>query len=173
VTDPTDPTDPLYPEPGPFPTSIPASPFPPLGQEMVPPEVVPADPPSDWNEGADAHDLAVGHEAPAHPLIALGRFAFPPAPAPDEDGIAARDRRWTSRSIVVATVLMLVFNAASIQNWSRQQAPGWVTSTVQQLGDVWAAQLTQLGADRPRQTVWDAWTRFQSLGFDGRDHPRD
>lgn len=164
----TDPTDPHDPELGPFPTAIPASPFPPLGQEAV------VDPPSDWNAAANAHDLSVGHEAPPqNPLVALGRFAFPPSTAPDEDGIAARDRRWTSQAIVFATVLMLIFNAASIQNWSRQQPPGWVTTTVQQLGDVWAAQVAQLGADRPRQVVRDAWTRFQSLGFDGRSHPDD
>lgn len=168
MTDPTDPHDPAE-GLGPFPGLDRASPFPPLGREMAP-----QDPPSDWNAAADPHDLSVGHEtAPHNALLALGRFAFPPAPAPDEEGIAARDRRWTSRAIMISTVLMLVFNAASIQNWSRQQAPGWVSTTVQQLGDVWAAQLTQLGADRPRQAIRDAWTRFQTLGFDGRSHPDD
>ncbi|CAN5474596.1 hypothetical protein BH10PSE1_BH10PSE1_35540 [soil metagenome] len=162
-------TDPSEPQnPGPFPTEIPGSPFPPVEQEMTP-----AGPPSDWNTAADAHDLSVGHETSPNPLLAFGRFAFPPAPAPDEEGIAARDRRWTSRAIMIATVLMVVFNAASIQNWSRQQAPGWVSTTVQQLGDVWAAQLTQPGADRPRQAVRDFWTGFQDMGFDGRSHPDD
>ncbi|WP_271144647.1 hypothetical protein [Brevundimonas sp. NIBR10] len=168
----TDPTDPE--EPGPFPTAIPASPFPPRGQEMAPAQGAGGDLPSDWNAGADAHDLSVGHEmAPRNALVALGRFAFPPGPPPDDEGVAARDRRWTTRAIAFATLLMLVFNAASIQNWSRQQPPGWITSTVQQLGDVWSAQLTQLGADRPRQAVRDAWVSFQRLGFDGRKRPDD
>jgi hypothetical protein len=166
----TDPTDP--PEPKPFPTGpFPTGPFP---AEASPSPFPPLDPPSDWNGGADAHDLSVSHRpTPRNALLALGRFAFPPAPAPDEEGIAARDRRWTSQSILVVTVLMLVFNAASIQNWSRQQVPGWITGTVQQLGDVWAVQLTQLGADRPRQAIRDLWTRFQTLTFDGRRHPDD
>ena len=139
---------------------------------MAPVQGAAGDPPSDWNAGADAHDLSVGNEtARRNALLALGRFAFPPGPPPDDEGVAARDRRWTTRAIVFATLLMLVFNAASIQNWSRQQPPGWITSTVQQLGDVWSAQLTQLGADRPRQIVRDAWTRFQSVGFDGRERP--
>jgi hypothetical protein len=51
----------------------------------------------------------------------------------------------------LVTVFLLVFNAASILNWSRQQAPGWVSSTVQQLSEVWVAQIAQLGADQPRQ----------------------
>lgn len=146
---------------GPFPTSFPYSPFPPLpGDASVAP---PQDPPSDWIETADAHDLPTQDKT--HPLLALSRFAFPPAPAPDEEGVAARDRRWTSRVIMLMTLFLLVFNAASIQNWSRQQAPGWVTSTVQQLADVWAAQIAQLGADQPRQVVRDGYRALQVLRF--------
>jgi hypothetical protein len=156
-----DPDEPLI---GPFPTSFPYSPFPPLpGDTSV---ATPRDPPSDWIETADAHDLPTQDKT--HPLVALSRFAFPPAPAPDEEGVAARDRRWTSHVIMLVTVFLLVFNAASIQNWSRQQAPGWVTSTVQQLADVWAAQIAQLGADQPRQAVRDAYETVRTLRFPGQ-----
>jgi hypothetical protein len=148
-----------HPEDPPVDPFPPASPFPPL------------DPPSDWIETANAHDLPTQDRT--HPLVpqrlaALGRFAFPPAPAPDEEGVAARDRRWTSRVIMLVTVFLLIFNAASIQNWSRQQAPGWVTSTVQQLADVWVAQIAQLGADQPRQVVRDAWQGVHALRFPGQ-----
>lgn len=70
--------------------------------------------------------------------------------------------------ILLVTVFLLVFNAASIQNWSRQQAPGWVTSTVQQLSDVWVAQIAQLGADQPRQAVRDAYEGLHALRFPGQ-----
>jgi len=162
VTDPSDPGDPGL---RPFPMATPNSPFPPLGQGMSLAGHV--ETPTDWNPQADAHDPGIRE----HALVTLGRFAFPPAPAPDDEGMAARDRRWTTRAIVFATVLMLVFNAVSIQNWSRQQPPGWVTSTVQQLGDVWAAQVMQLGADRPRQAFRDVWSSFQHTDFQGRDQP--
>jgi len=160
----------------PFPTAIPASPFPPRqGETPVPGppgQPVDADPPSDWIERADAHDLSVSHKTQReNALIALGRFAFPPEPAPGDDEMAARDRRWTSRIIAVATVFLLVFNAASIQNWSRQQPPGWVTATVQQLSDVWSAQLMQLGADQPRQTVRDAYHALTEARFGGPPTP--
>ena len=152
------------PEIAPFPTRLPFSPFPPLpGDATVEP---PRDPESDWIETADAHDLPTQDRT--HPLLILGRFAFPPAPAPDEEGVAARDRRWTSRVIMLIAVFMLVFNAASIQNWSRQQAPGWVTTTVQQLADVWAAQIAQLGADQPRQVVRDSYEALHTLRFPGQ-----
>lgn len=149
----------------PFPTALPASPFPPL--EGAVQNGVAADPRSDWNERADAHDLPTAPEPIGQSLLALGRFAFPPGEPPDEEGVAARDRRWTSRVIVVATVFLLIFNAVSIQNWSRQQAPGWVTTTVRRLADVWSEQIAQLGADRPRQAVRDGYEAAQDARWAG------
>ena len=70
----------------PFPVHRPESPFPPL-YESLPPG--PGDPYSDWNQNADAHDLPTRENR----LTALGRFAFPPAPPLDDEGVAARDRR--------------------------------------------------------------------------------
>ncbi|MBU1346293.1 MAG: hypothetical protein KKA16_05005 [Alphaproteobacteria bacterium] len=169
----------------PFPTPSPADPFPPLEGEAAepylddpaagePPSAMPpsagppsADPPSDWIETADAHDLPTAAEPGINPLLALGRFAFPPGEPPDDEGVAARDRRWTSRAIVVATVFLLIFNAASIQNWSRQQAPGWMTTTVSRLADVWVEQIAQLGADQPRQAVRDGYETARDAEWAG------
>ncbi|MGQ3045147.1 MAG: hypothetical protein ACT6QO_17035, partial [Brevundimonas aurantiaca] len=153
----------------PFPTHRPESPFPPLYESLPepqpapPPEPgvvlppvtnpnVPHDPPSDWIQTADAHDLAVTH-APAreNALLALGRFAFPPGPPPDDEGLAARDRRWTTRAILTATVFLLIFNAVSPLNWSRQQVPGWLPQTVERLSTVWVEQLSLMRTDDPRQ----------------------
>ena len=169
----------------PFPTALPANPFPPLEGEAEPyldDPVEDAGPDSsgdaalpvsrgDWIETADAHDLPTAPE-PVNPLLALGRFAFPPGEPPDEEGVAARDRRWTSRIIVLATVFLLIFNAASIQNWSRQQAPGWVTTTVRRLADVWAEQIAQLGADQPRQAVRDGYEAARDADWPGEPAPR-
>ncbi len=142
--DPSDQDDPAIP-PSSFPAN--ASTFPPLGKAAPTPQTTAQDPASDWIETADAHDLPMRDNA----LLALGRFAFPPAPPPDEEGVAARDRRWTSRAIVVAVAFLMILNAVSLQTWARRQPPGWATSTVQQLADVWAAQVALLGADQPRQ----------------------
>ncbi len=162
---PDDPDIPL----APFPTALPPSSFPPLEGGTVPyldapdAEAAPADPPrtndgGDWIATADAHDLPTASE-PVNPLLALGRFAFPPGEPPDEEGLAARDRRWTSRVIVIATVFLLIFNIASVENWTRQQEPGWVTSTVGRLAEVWSEQMALLGADRPREAVRDTYER--------------
>lgn len=174
----------------PFPAHRPESPFPPLYESLpeprpappVEPDVVlppvtrpnaPPDPPSDWIR-TDAHDLAVGRAAEQEPgrenaLVALGRFAFPPAPPLDDEGLAARERRWTSRAIVAATVFLLVFNAVSPLNWSRQQPPGWLPQTVERLSTVWVEQLSAMRVDDPRQGLRDAWRAAQEARFIGQD----
>jgi hypothetical protein len=122
---------------------------------------------SDWIEGADAHDLPTREPA----LVALGRFAFPPEPPLDDEGEAARDRRWSTRAIVTACVFLLVFNAVSMTNWSRQQEPGWISDTVARLSEVWNDQLALLGADQPRQGVRDTWERAADQRFVGSVEP--
>lgn len=199
MSDPNDPNHPEDPErPDPFPAFGDRphfSPFPPLEPEPAPqagpePErelepapapsppaepalVVPMtivrgpepDPPSDWNEKADAHDLIERENR----LKAMARFAFPPGPPPDEEGLAARDRRWTTRVILVVTLFMAVFNAQSPLNWSRQQPPGWITETVEGLSAVWSAQVAKLGADMPRQGAREAYEAARDGEWIGRE----
>ncbi len=159
--DPRDPPEPND-EPGPFPEGQgPFDPFPPRGREMAPAP----DDRNDWIEGADPHDLPTREPR----LIALGRYAFPPEAPLDEEGEAARDRRWASRTIMVAALFLLVFNSVSITSWAGRQEPGWITSTVQQLGDVWTAQIGQLGADQPRRGVREAYEAARDRRFIGQD----
>lgn len=161
MTDPNDPNPPVDPFPVNFTSAPPVSPFPPL----EPAEVQPVDPPSDWNGAADAHDLPTRENT----LAALGRFAFPPQPPLDDEGEAARARRWTSQTMFVAGCMLLIFNAASLQNWARQQPPGWGVETVEQLADVWSARLSLLGADLPVQGLRAAWTEFRDARFPGQE----
>lgn len=147
--------------PGPFPVHNGDSPFPPLGLEMG----APGDPPSDWMETANAHDLPTRDNA----LVALGRFAFPPAPPLDDEGVAARERRWTSWTILTATVFLLVFNAVSPLKWSRQQPAGWVPDTVRQLSEVWVDQLAVFGVDQPRQGTRELWQGTREARFIGQE----
>lgn len=162
----TDERDPPPPPLEPFPVHRPDSPFPPLAESVAASE---PDPPSDWIETADAHDLAVSHDpGRENALVALGRFAFPPAPPLDDEGVAARDRRWTSRAVGVAAVFLLIFNAVSPLNWSRQQPPGWGPDTVRQISEVWVAQLAVFAVDQPRQGVREAWNAARRARFIGQ-----
>ena len=150
----------------PFPLQGADSPFPPLYESLPPP---PEDPPSDWIETADAHDLPTRDNA----LTALGRFAFPPAPPLDDEGVAARDRRWTSRTVLMTAAFLMVFNAVSPLNWARQQPPGWIAGTVEQLSEVWVARLAVFGVDQPRQGLREMWTAARQARFIGQDRVRD
>ena len=143
----------------PFPAWSGESPFPPLHESLGG-----GDPPSDWMQGADAHDLPTRESR----LARLGRFAFPPAPPLDDEGVAARDRRWASRSLGVAVLFLLVFNAVSPLNWARQQPPGWVQATVEKVSTAWVDQLALIGTDEPRRGLRDAWTAAQDARFVGQ-----
>jgi hypothetical protein len=142
----------------PFPVYRQESPFPPLDESLPSGR---GDPYSDWNQNADAHDLPTRENR----LAALGRFAFPPASPLDDEGLAARDRRWTGRTILVSALFLLVFNAVSPLNWSRQQAPSWLQGTVQQMSEVWVGQLAVFGVDMPRQGVREAWMAARDMRF--------
>jgi hypothetical protein len=155
----SEPREPVDPPPGPFVVPPQASPFPPLDGEGS------GDARSDWNRGADAHDLA----GTSGRLDALRRFAFPPDEPPGEAELAARDLRWTSRVILVTTVVLLIFNIAAVQNWARQQAPGWGSATVRELADVWDARMALLGADQPRQGLREAYEAFRDARFPGQE----
>lgn len=170
----------------PFPTMRPDSPFPPLAESVAaPPEPEPEpepapaparpppppepDPPSDWIGTADAHDLAVEHgPGRENALVALGRFAFPPSPPLDDEGVAARDRRWTSRTVIMAAAFLMVFNAVSPLNWSRQQPPGWIPETVRQLSEVWTDRLAVFGVDQPRRGLREAYEAAREARFIGQ-----
>ncbi|WP_262423311.1 hypothetical protein [Brevundimonas denitrificans] len=163
--DPNEPKDPD--EPAPFPA---ARTTPSAARAELAPEVPTSAPDpepddrNDWIQSADAHDLPTREPR----LKTLGRYAFPPEPPLDEEGEAARDRRWTSRTVIFATLFLLVFNSVSIQSWARQQEPGWITATVQQLSDVWTAQISQLGADQPREGVREAYETARDQRFPGQ-----
>ena len=82
--------------------------------------------------------------------------------------MAARDRRWTSRAVMTAAAFLLVFNAVSPLNWSRQQPPGWVPATVRQLSEVWVTQLSVFAVDQPRQGLREAWDAARRARFIGQ-----
>lgn len=129
------------------------------------------DPQSNWLAGADPHDLiepVPAVEAARHPLQKLGRFAFPPTPPLDDTAAAARDQRWAGQVILVTTLFLAVFNAASVQDWVRQQPPGWTTSTVRGLSDIWTTQLSLLGADQPRRGIRELWDKAHEARFIGQ-----
>jgi len=100
------------------------------------------------------------------PMIRLAEaagFAF--GEPTDEDIIADHARRWTSRAILVATLLLAVLNSPSIQTWATTLPPTWGSQTVDDLAEVWTSRLEQLGLDQPRTVVHDHYQAFQQMSW--------
>ena len=100
------------------------------------------------------------------PLIELAeRAGFDFSDPTDEDLVADHARRWTSRAILVATLLLAALNSPSIQTWATTLPPTWGSQTIDDLAEVWTGRLEQLGLDQPRTVIHDHYQAFQQLGW--------
>ena len=70
---------------------------------------------------------------------------------------AGRTRRWISRTILFATLTLLILNAASLHSWATTLPPGWGSETVRELVDTWNDRLAMLGLDQPRKAIHDEY----------------
>ena len=78
-----------------------------------------------------------------------------------DDLAAGRTRRWISRTILFATITLLVLNAVSLHSWATTLPPGWGSETVRELADTWNSRLTMLGLDRPRKALHDQYESWK------------
>ena len=104
----------------------------------------------------------IAEQPPVAPEPRMWRFTFlAPWEEPQVDRYeelhAARDERWTGRVIIIATVALAVFNAASITSWATTLPPNWATETIRLVANVWSDRLAQLGLDQPRAVVRKAY----------------
>jgi hypothetical protein len=77
-----------------------------------------------------------------------------------DDIVAGRALRWTSRTILVAALFLLVFNARSLVTWSTTLPPNWATATIRDLSNVWEKRMTEAGLTAPRDAIH---TGYESL----------
>jgi hypothetical protein len=86
------------------------------------------------------------------------------------ESAAARAERalgWTSRVILFAVLLMLVFNARSLQSWASTLPPQWGTETLRLVAGEWADRLQGAGFDEPRRRVHTAYEKSKAMGQGG------
>ena len=99
-----------------------------------------------------------------NPLIWLaGAAGIELGSSADAAALSDQARRWTTRIIVIATLMLAVLNAASIQTWATTLPPDWGSQTVDDLAVVWTQRLAQLGLDRPRAAVNEAYEHMKQL----------
>ena len=87
----------------------------------------------------------------------------------DESGAARAERAlgWTSRTILIAVLLMLLFNARSLPSWASTLPPQWGTETLRLVTGEWAGRLQDAGFDEPRRRTHAAYETSKTLDWKG------
>jgi hypothetical protein len=89
----------------------------------------------------------------------------------DDQVLAERTRRWTSRTIAFAALTLLFLNAESIRSWSSTLEPSWATETLRLVAGEWADRLKTVGLDQPRQSIHDAYESQKTKTWGGDAKP--
>ena len=88
-------------------------------------------------------------------------------PVVPDEATAAAALRWTASVMVVTTLFLLVFNAASLKSWADGLAPSDTTLVVRGYADRWEATTERWGVAAPRDAVHAAWKKAVGLKWDG------
>jgi hypothetical protein len=75
----------------------------------------------------------------------------------DDEAIAERARRWTTRTIAIAALFLLVLNALSLKVWASTLPPTWGSETLRLVAGEWFDRTSAIGLDQPRKSVHDAY----------------
>lgn len=102
----------------------------------------------------------------ADPLAKVRRFAglHPEHYVPLEIQ-AERSRRWTTRTLVYAAVVLAFLNSQSLRSWSSTLAPSWASLTVRQLAEVWDSRMTAAGFDQFRTGLRTDYEAAKGVGW--------
>jgi hypothetical protein len=106
-----------------------------------------------------------GYEADDTPSDELDHGFEPEAPAQD-DLEAHRAKGWTTRTIIVATVVLALLNAHALQSWATTLPPDWGGETIRALADAWYGRTAEAGLDKPRAAIHDAYEAKKGLTWD-------
>ena len=115
------------------------------------------------------------HESFAERQTRLERLfhlvGYQPETEVDDEILAERSRRWTSRAIAVAALFLVTFNTHALQSWAASLPPDWTGETLRVLSDAWSQRLAELGLDRPRSILHDIYSWPKGVGWNGAYRP--
>ena len=95
-----------------------------------------------------------------------------PAPADPDDQLAlARSLRWTTTVIGVAALVLVLFNATALKNWSASLNPNTVTVAAAGVAAGWEDLTGRIGLTAPRAVVHNAWAAGRSVTFPQKASP--
>jgi hypothetical protein len=76
---------------------------------------------------------------------------------------AERSRRWTSRTVLYAVLVLAIFNAHSLASWASTLEPNWASVTIRDLSEVWNQRMGAAGFDQPRAGLRSGWEGAKGL----------
>jgi hypothetical protein len=74
-----------------------------------------------------------------------------------------RSRRWATRTLIYALVVLAFLNAQSIRSWASTLAPSWASVTIRDLAEVWEARMAAAGFDQPRAGLRSSFEGAKAL----------
>jgi hypothetical protein len=117
----------------------------------------------DWN-GGEAQGQAQIKPEPISRVEALSRFTgIAPERYVSLELQAERSRRWTTRTLICATLLLAVFNSRAITTWASTLPPSWLGVTMRGLAGVWGERMASAGLNRPRDATHSAYEGAKAL----------
>ena len=83
-----------------------------------------------------------------------------------------RPLRWTSLTILTASLFLLATNAFSMREWIDEQTPGPMQARIATAAAAWEAQTGTFGLGAIRRDVHALWKKGQEWRFDLQRNPR-
>lgn len=113
----------------------------------------------------DPHESFAERQTRLEQLFHL--VGYQPETEVDDEILAERSRRWSSRAIAVAGLFLLVFNTHALKSWAASLPPDWTGVTLRVLSDAWSQRLAELGLERPRAVLHETYTWPKGLTWTG------
>ncbi len=83
------------------------------------------------------------------------------------DGAGQRPLGWTTLTIFIASLFLLVTNAFSIKSWVDEQPAGPLQAGVAGWAAEWQSATEALGLGAPRAQVHSLWKKAEAARFEG------
>ncbi|PTQ11645.1 hypothetical protein CLG96_09550 [Sphingomonas oleivorans] len=88
-----------------------------------------------------------------------------PVDLPVGEAVDAHPLRWTSVTIAVAALFLLMTNAVSIRDWANDLTPSPAQARFAAAAEEWVAITDRIGLGAPRATLHGLWKKAQAARF--------
>ena len=88
-----------------------------------------------------------------------------PVDLDDEGDDPESDLLWSTATLVIAALILLLTNAVSLSDWIEDMPPSQMQSQAAEVAADWRDMTGQLGLAAPRARLHDLWKRAEAARF--------